>query len=49
MTRGRCDAATAGAPRLDAVREDELRDLAGCSPWLIRALGVVRDSGLPDA
>ncbi|MEH1026726.1 nucleotidyltransferase family protein [Micromonospora profundi] len=31
------------------MREDELRDLVQRSPWLIRALGVVRDSGLPDA
>ncbi|MFC3499615.1 nucleotidyltransferase family protein [Micromonospora krabiensis] len=31
------------------MREDELRELVRRSPWLIRALGVVRDSGLPDA
>ncbi|MGC5383363.1 nucleotidyltransferase family protein [Micromonospora chalcea] len=31
------------------MREDELRDLVWRSPWLIRALGVVRDCGLPDA
>lgn len=31
------------------MREDELRDLIRRSPWLIRALGVVRDSGLPYA
>ncbi|MEV0810725.1 nucleotidyltransferase family protein [Micromonospora sp. NPDC050200] len=31
------------------MREDELRGLAQQSPWLVRALRVVRDSGLPDA
>ncbi|MET8372024.1 hypothetical protein ABZU42_20130 [Micromonospora profundi] len=31
------------------MREDELRDLVERSPWLVRALRVVRDSGLPDA
>ncbi|MFF5181848.1 nucleotidyltransferase family protein [Micromonospora sp. NPDC000316] len=31
------------------MREEELRDLVQRSPWLMRALGVVRDSGLPDA
>ncbi|MER7417602.1 nucleotidyltransferase family protein [Micromonospora peucetia] len=31
------------------MREDELRDLVQRSSWLIRALAVVRDSGLPDA
>ncbi|WP_326564385.1 nucleotidyltransferase family protein [Micromonospora peucetia] len=31
------------------MREDELRTLVQRSPWLIRALCVVRDSGLPDA
>lgn len=31
------------------MREDDLRDLIERSPWLVRALGVVRDSGLPDA
>ncbi|WP_431920164.1 nucleotidyltransferase family protein [Micromonospora wenchangensis] len=31
------------------MREDELRDLLRGSGWLMRALGVVRDTGLPDA
>ncbi|MFC0030090.1 nucleotidyltransferase family protein [Micromonospora chaiyaphumensis] len=31
------------------MREDELRDLVQRSPWLVRALGVVRDCGLQDA
>lgn len=31
------------------MREDELRELVGRSPWLLRVLGVVRDCGLPDA
>ncbi|MFD0782607.1 nucleotidyltransferase family protein [Micromonospora azadirachtae] len=31
------------------MREDDLRDLVERSPWLLRALGAVRDSGLPDA
>ncbi|MFC3504143.1 nucleotidyltransferase family protein [Micromonospora krabiensis] len=31
------------------MRADERRDLVERSPWLVRALGVVRDSGLPNA
>ncbi|MEV0157858.1 nucleotidyltransferase family protein [Micromonospora sp. NPDC050686] len=31
------------------MREDELRALVRRSPWLTRALGVVRACGLPDA
>jgi hypothetical protein len=33
----------------DRVRDDELRGLVRDSRWLMRALAVVRDSGLPDA
>jgi hypothetical protein len=38
-------------PYRDAVASDEdaLRHLLRGSPWLMRALAVVRDSGLPDA
>ncbi|PMR59553.1 hypothetical protein C1A38_19035 [Verrucosispora sp. ts21] len=31
------------------MREDELRDFVRRSPWLNRALDIVRDSALPDA
>ncbi|QDY09331.1 nucleotidyltransferase family protein [Micromonospora sp. HM134] len=31
------------------MREDELRDLVRANGWLMRALAVVRDTGLPDA
>ncbi|MCW3819113.1 nucleotidyltransferase family protein [Micromonospora sp. DR5-3] len=31
------------------MREDEVRALVRKNRWLVRALGVVRDSGLPDA
>lgn len=34
---------------LSPTRADELRERVQCSPWLIRALGAVRDSGLSDA